>query len=174
MAPTLRTLTLTALTLLLLGTCAMAQENGQQATPLPPLPPASETTPGQNTDDIPELPSLGTGAIPPDFGTPPFEPDQTIECLCKRLLAAVSCKEPADYNFVGEQAGVLIFNSFYATGYEDFYCRADDKNRIVLGSPAWNAKRLSFGYSTDPQTRCLSAEVSRSFCNRPQTVSCCE
>lgn len=135
-----------------------------QAPDAPPTAP-----PFGGPDAVKDLPIRLPAPTP---GEERFDLSAIMDCLCQQALAAVTCKEPVAYNFVREVNSVYLFNSFYASKPTDFYCHALE-GRLVLSSEAWGAMRVTVPYTVDAKTRCVSASVGRSLCDKPQSVRCC-
>gem|GEM_PF-3246810 len=149
----------------LLATASLAPSSAlaqDQATP-PPQPPFGGP---EAVKDLPiRLPAPATDEER-------FDLSSIMDCLCQKALAAVTCKDPDSYNFVREVNSVYLFNSYYAANPTDFYCHALE-GRLVLSSEAWGSMRVNVPYTVDAKTRCASASVGRSLCDKPQSVRCC-
>lgn len=141
------------LCLLLLLPAAAAAQNPSDSDPPPPL------------LDLP-------ARDPALFPSGAFNPSELMEPLCRKALAAASCKGQGSFNFVRRNGEVYIFTGFFAAAIQDFYCQVVER-RLLLSSTGWGKTRLSVPFQVDGAASCVSAAVGLSMCDRSATVKVC-
>lgn len=107
----------------------------------------------------------------PDSAFEEWNPEQTYECLCRKLLARVICKEQDDVFFLEKRKQAFLFNAFYGTHYRDLYCEVKDEV-IMLTAPAWGQRRISLPYKVDSEKRTISSTVPDAFCGEARFYQC--
>lgn len=130
--------------------------------------------PGNMPDLPPDSPAKDLPIVlpVPNFEESMFEPEGLLGCLCQKALGAVTCKPAYEYNLVRMVNSVYLFNSFYGSGPQDFYCHADG-DHLLLSSTAWGKIRISVPIEVDKKNQCIKATVRSSMCDRVSTVNCC-
>lgn len=163
---------------------ALAQEPSQAPEPTPIqesagpfLPTADPFAPRSPEND------------PFSLGFAPFDAAPLMEDLCRKALAAATCKPATNYNFIQEQdlgqgkgkrraqdvpqGRVLVFSGFYGAKDAQFFCQVDDR-RIIISSEAWGAKRITVPYAVDQAGRCVSASLRMEGCGSGNDLRICE
>ncbi len=150
------------LAVLLFPACRLhAQQPQPPAGNMPDLPPDSPAK------DLPIVLPV------PDFEETMFDPEGLLGCLCQKALGAVTCKPAYEYNLVRTVNFVYLFNSFYGSASQDFYCHVDG-DHLLLSSTAWGKIRIAVPFETDKKNQCVKATVRSSMCDRATAISCCE
>ncbi|EPR43606.1 hypothetical protein dsx2_2223 [Desulfovibrio sp. X2] len=158
---------------------ALAQQAGPPAPSAPAAPQngqggAQQPLQGQTSPAFP--PNMNVQDLPiilpaPNVDEPAFDTGQVMGCLCQKALAAVTCKKVADYNLVRTVGTAYLFNSFYASSSEDFYCVAQPDS-LVLSSTAWGRLRVTVPYAVDKKARTVSATVAGTMCDKTVKIRC--
>jgi hypothetical protein len=167
-----RLLPFLAVALLFLASPAWPQDAGNQGDRQTPEGPGDIDV--LDSLDIPGLGIQGLDVPDIDLNQEQFAADEHLPCLCGKVLAAVLCKDPTDFNYRAQRKGVYFFSSFYASNYEDFYVRvAKEQKMMVITSTAWAKKVVSVSYEVDDKAKCLRATVAKSMCGSHNIVECC-
>lgn len=109
--------------------------------------------------------------------TPALAMDQelVLRCVLRETLAAINCKSPEDFRFVGRRDEVYVFNTHYAAQFTEFYCQVFDKD-VVITCKTWHGKMASARLNFESQPGCISATVNSpdaSECRVSRIVQCC-
>ena len=101
--------------------------------------------------------------------------DQLFQCLCEKTVAAVLCKDPTDFNYVGMRGpGTFVINGLYGTRHHQFDCsvRPDSATtgKLIVTSKAWLRLSRSEPYEIDTRTGQAVAEIRNSDCPSRRVV----
>lgn len=100
--------------------------------------------------------------------------EAVMRCLLREVLAALTCKTPDDFRFVGKRDEVYVFNAHYAAKFTEFYCQVFDRD-VVVTSKAWQGNMGSARINYESQPGCMTATVNSPWaeCHVPKIVQCC-
>lgn len=145
---------------------------------------AQDQTPDQPDGQSADQGSAAATAVPPLIDLPPkdptlfppgaFDPEDIMSRLCHKVLAQVTCKPEGEFNFIKATNGVYLFNAFYGSKTQDFYCQVVPRERVVISSTAWGSSRYTVPFTVDDKNRCAQAHIGLSMCDRAGSVRVCE
>uniref|UniRef100_A0A7C4EJX7 Uncharacterized protein n=1 Tax=Fundidesulfovibrio putealis TaxID=270496 RepID=A0A7C4EJX7_9BACT len=116
--------------------------------------------------------AIGLGCL----ATPARAADQEVvlRCVMQEVLAVLTCKSPSEFRFVGTRDDVLVFNTYYAAKFTEFYCQVFDRD-VVVTSRAWQGNMASARLNYEVQPGCIVATVNAPWaeCRKSASVQCC-
>ncbi|MHC1790997.1 hypothetical protein [Solidesulfovibrio sp.] len=101
-----------------------------------------------------------------------FDEQDVMICAFRQALAALTCKEPGKYSFLGIRDGVYVFNSHYAKGFVDFYVQLNG-DLAIFSSRVWRGRMPSGRIIRDTGAGCVSIAIEPLPCASVKTARCC-
>jgi len=102
-----------------------------------------------------------------------FDAAEPTRCALQKALAALTCKSPDEFNFIGEHEGVYVYNTYYAVHDAEFYVQIEDGGLVIFSSPDWGTERMSARMAVDAARGCVAVHVQEQPCNNITRASCC-
>ncbi|NMC49106.1 MAG: hypothetical protein GYA47_06740 [Desulfovibrio sp.] len=101
-----------------------------------------------------------------------FDEQVVLECAFRRALSMVTCKVPAEFQFMGLRDGVYVYNVHFGSKFTEFYVQINE-DMAVISSQAWNGRMASATIIRDYANGCVDLTLDPAPCSPLKTARCC-